>query len=285
MTNHTKNKQLFRKGPSLTKRLFPGILATAFLVAVTGTEVRAAPEQGVIALTFDDPSPVEGTAGNIAEEMANPTVRENFIEVVEDAAKHGPYGIRMLETETVGVQSLGEFEWSEAFAKETDKLTVATWIYIPADAPEENIRIASRLGASDGSGVWHFTLVQSNMPYFSLLAHPNPEATTGEPEGFTANTARDFYFPRDQWVHVAMTFDQGEVTLYVDGEAVLMAPLGHNVIPAANHEEPQRVQLQFLSLPAGAMADDFFLMQGTALDGMELRSLKDSGAKSFLQER
>ncbi len=91
----------------------------------------------------------------------------------------------------------------ESLEQITDGITLAAWIKITGDPTDDQGNIIVKPGS--------YYLVYREGKLGMYLYGPSDDGGIGYKMGKTT-------LPRDKWMHVALTYDQTEINLYVDGE-------------------------------------------------------------------
>lgn len=261
------------------KSLKPSI-ASAMLAAMAPAASGAD-----IALLFDDVGETAEARNSGAIGEGVPMRQRAQAEISDENPKFGAGGLKSQLHELILQQSLADDPWYETFSTASDELTVAVWLHLPeiteAQGTSANIRIVSREGAPNAHGTWFFSLIEGRRPYFSIIEVDD----AGNEIGSTTSPGGDFSVPKGQWTHVAMTFDRGMITLFVDGEVVHTGPVDVSRIPEQGFDNVRSLRLNILSPPEGAFVDDFAIFAKKALSQDDIRLLADEGLEAFLNRR
>ena len=175
-------------------------ITVGFIVLMTTSFVLAKPSKGLVGHWHLD----EG-AGKVAEDSSP---EKNDGELWGDAdwakeglAKGGFKGASLqlkpqsgLNIPAQGVESLEQI---------TEGITLAAWIKITGDPTDDQGNIIVKPGS--------YYLVYREGKLGMYLYGPSDDGGIGYKTGKTT-------LPRNKWMHVALTYDQTEINLYVDGE-------------------------------------------------------------------
>ena len=141
-----------------------------------------------------------------------------------------------------------------------DCFTVACWIRNPREG------IAVVFSASDGTALQRIQLqVHQGSLAYGWQVGSQFDAISGAVEGWR----------RDHWHHVAVAFDQGQVSLYRDGRLVGSGKYGRKLgLPARGPSDLKRVRnVQFGRLPDASPGQDEWPQQfGGDLDDLQIYS-------------
>lgn len=171
-------------------------------------------------------------------------------------------------------------EW-KPFQAEIDKMTITAWVRPSGTEPFIIFwRIPSQTSLP---GFFQFTFLggASNRLYF---------AATGPGEGEKGTGAQHILMSSlsvtpltGEWNHFALTFEDGEVRFYLNGELVgepRFFPL--EVIPASENRFPSLKAVA--GVGEGSYVDDFGFFGNRALSGDDIRSIYENGLQAFLEK-
>ncbi len=203
------------------------------------------------------------------------------------AARFGKAGLDIQALKEEGDSSSGQ-AWQTGltqdvwagFREEIRQITIAAWV-----RPEEikPFVIFWRIASSTANpGFFQFTLLGQGRLYFAAAG---PEGEAGEPAIRPAISSRSpAPVKQGEWTHLAMTFNNGEVRFYANGELLgepLAFPL-ETIPPLSTQGVPSMIALS--GLPAGSQADEFALFGSRVLTPEEVQSLYENGLEAFLKQ-
>ncbi len=234
-------------------------------------------------LTFEE-SPEERWIANAGSE-AFPVPLPEGTRISGEAARFGQGGLEINRLKGredlagIGWQVLLGKENGPLFQDEIQKMTIATWVRPTEITP---ITIFWRLATSTGySGFFQFAYLGHDRLYFQATG---PEGEEGTPGVSPAVSSRSpVSLQPGEWNHLAMTFNNGEVCFYANGE-MLGQPMAFplETLPA---QPPQGTPslLALAGVQEGTHADDFALFGDRALSPDEIRALYENGLTNFLE--
>lgn len=160
-------------------------------------------------------------------------------------------------------------EWSGAI----HKMSVVTWIR-PSITSQE-IGILSRITYPAPDGTILLRYIQTPYNYLTLSFISNNQNHYVLSDRFLCVLA-------DEWVHMAVTFDEGKIVYYINGLPAGSGDVGIAFIPAI--KEPARLE-GFYSLPRGSYVDDFGLFMDRALSATDIEKIYNNGLEEFLKTK
>ena len=166
----------------------------------------------------------------------------------------------------------------EAFQSETRSLTLVAWVRSPDWKPFVLFwRVPSDIGLP---GFFQFAFLggEKSKLFFSVTG-PEEAGKGVRHEVLSPKTVS--IVPED-WNHFAVTFDEGVVQFYCNGEPVgEPCSLPIEEIPPLAAKFPS--MKAFLGVDAGSSVDDFGLFGDRALSGEDIRAIHDTGLQAFLE--
>lgn len=152
----------------------------------------------------------------------------------------------------------------EGFRDEIRAMSIVAWIK-PTEAKYAAV-ILRRIAANGG-----FDFTCSKSLIFSVVS-----------DGIGSQKTSPTLPPAvpDEWMHVAVTFNEGEVTFYQNGEAYPGVELGVSKIPAIGDDE-KGVLAGFLDAPVDTSVDDFAFFGDRALTPEEISKIYADGLEAF----
>jgi len=181
----------------------------------------------------------------------------------------------------------------DGLAGEVTAMTVACWIRLPGNYDQKGFLLAGRSylssAARSGSreeflrrpGAWRFAIHESQGLWFFLGGN------TTRVNSLDVYSAADL--PVEQWIHLAVTFDQGDVVFYVNGQEVHLGtmPGEEQSIPALLDGGSEGVLsvgsnpgYAYPGLRSPSHLDDFALFGSRALDAGEIAALYELGVRN-----
>ncbi|MEO8206229.1 MAG: LamG domain-containing protein [Chthoniobacterales bacterium] len=162
------------------------------------------------------------------------------------------------------------------------KMTITVWIR-PVTPPEGvpnsfkgEAHILARYvgnGMKAGSFIYNFTPKAFNFWYVS--------ADEGNIQKF--RSAPLPFIEPDEWSHMALTFDEGNVTFYFNGLPIAQADAVHQGAPSIGAPQGKSSILGFSSLLPGDCIDDFGVFEGRALTEPEIDRIYTKGLEEFIK--
>lgn len=190
-------------------------------------------------------------------------------------AKFGEGSLEIRDSRT-GLTGFPNSEVVADFSSEIKRLTISCWIK-PSQGLDMRVLFLSRYAADPkyaGSfkyfwenNIFMFS-VQTADDYFVIQSPPVPPIEPGE------------------WTHLAMTFNDGEVTFYFNGEVFgFPEKMPVDAIPAVDMETKRAIFHIASGLPAGSSVDDLAFFGSEALNEKEIHRLYTEGLEAFNNKR
>lgn len=196
-----------------------------------------------------------------------------------EAAKFGEGSMALGGNKLMGFS--GEIA-SSALAGEISQMTISLWIMARnGDSTVSPIFFLQRLNGSTGGGHFTFGYAENGRLYFYM----EDRSEGGEASGGIVRVYSDPIppFPGGEWIHVAMTFDRGEVVFYLNGQPVgdpQGLPEGQDAIRDIVGSDTG-VFRGMVSSPDIQYVDDFGFFGNVALSPEDIQSLYEKGLKAF----
>ncbi len=190
-------------------------------------------------------------------------------------AKFGEGSLEIRDSRT-GLTGFPNPEVVPDFSSEIKRLTISCWVK-PSQELDMRVLFLTRYAGDPkyaGSfkyfwenGTFKFS-IQTDDDYFLAQSPPTPPIEPGA------------------WTHLAMTFQDGEVTFYFNGEVFgLPEKMPVDAIPAVDMDTKKAVFHIFSGLPAGSFVDELAFLGGEALSEKEIHRLHAEGVEAFNLKR
>lgn len=170
-------------------------------------------------------------------------------------------------------------EW-EPFRGEIRQMTISAWV---RPSGLESFVVFWRLpSALEWPGFFQFSSLggEKNPLYFAVTGPGAEQDAKGEQHQVLSTQSVSFL--PDEWNHLALTFNEGEVTFYVNGERVgapVTVPI--DTIPAITNPQPSMKAAAGSAQPM--FLDDFGLFGSTALTADEVFLVYQDGLDTFVK--
>lgn len=197
--------------------------------------------------------------------------------------KFGDGSLLVTDAQFVWEKSLADDQWRDIFGGQIDKMTMALWLFLPEEASTDGVRFFAREGAPEAHGSFFFRLLSKGYPYPYFSAHYAPDEAGGA-TGENTSQPRAMV-PVGQWTHLAMIFDEGVMTFYIDGMELHTATMSRPSFPAQGEEDVQKHKINTFVMPPGTHVEDFVFLSSEALSTEALDTLMNEGLKTFLEKR
>lgn len=190
-------------------------------------------------------------------------------------AKFGDGSLEIKESRT-GITGFPNEEFVADFSSEIKQMTISCWIK-PSQDLDGRVLLLTRYAGDPKyagsfkyfweSGTFKFS-VQTENDYFLAQSPPTPTMDPGA------------------WIHLAMTFKDGEVTFYFNGEAFgIPEAMPVDAIPAVDMDTKRAVFHVASGLPAGSFVDDLAFFGSEALSEKDIHRLYTEGLEAFNNKR
>jgi len=162
----------------------------------------------------------------------------------------------------------------EQFREPVSRMTISLWLYRVGDTPVVMFRRMP--GAPRSAGFFQWVLLKGEKTRFYFAATAENGDEPGGYKTYELLSKAVFTVPPGEWNHLAMTFDQGVVSFYLNGRlAGEPQSVPYSVIPVAT--EPLSSILAAAQLEEGSLVDEFLLLGDQALGEMEILEIYEKG--------
>ncbi|MEO8205367.1 MAG: LamG domain-containing protein [Chthoniobacterales bacterium] len=152
------------------------------------------------------------------------------------------------------------------------KMTITAWVR-PADSKQ--FTLLSRLPASAAGS---FSLVYSHSYKTFFFAITKSDGTR---KSYTSAPLP--FFEPNEWLHVALTFDEGKIVFYVNGLPIKDADATADGITTIPTPQGKQTLLGFSDSRPGTYVDDFGLFTDHALTEQEMDKVFNKGLEEFVK--
>lgn len=273
----------------MMKKCFLLSFATSVLIAVLPLHA------GQFTLLFDNldtPDSAKDSSGN----DLNMEVSSGSADISTEMKKFGVGSLQLLEGRAPGIRQSLAVPPFDQLAGEMSRMSIVCWVYLPeSGVSEEGFFIAGRTydrqALKDASpeeravGVWRFTVARSMGLWFEVGSGGKIRVDTSR-----AMPSESFLVP-EQWIHLAMTFEQGVVNFYINGQQVHggFLPGGVSSIPAMESGAEHGVWdigsnpgYAYPAMPHDSHIDDFGFFGNRVLSAKEIDAIHQHGLREFL---
>jgi|GEM_PF-4221168 len=196
---------------------------------------------------------------------------DNKISRYSDASKFGTGSLFAEKSGAIWYFYLPPSNWSE-LAESVQKMTIVLWLR-PSNRDTNFTFLVRPSGDPGGTGFFSFT-------YTTRRLCLNFTSDLGERK--TSASAPVDAWMVGEWIHLGITFEEGNVRFFVNGETFgEVHPLQSAAIPAANFEKTAFAAYTI----EGNFLDDFGFFGDTALSADEIRQIYSDGLKKFVDTR
>ncbi|MEO8824297.1 MAG: LamG-like jellyroll fold domain-containing protein [Chthoniobacterales bacterium] len=161
-------------------------------------------------------------------------------------------------------------EWNGAI----HKMSVVTWIRPSLTSRE--LCVLSRIAypAPEGTMLFRYFPTPYNCYSFSFVGKDR--------KFYGINSDKFLCVLGGEWMHMAMTFNEGKVAFYINGLPVGGTDLGNVFIPEI---KAAAVLEGFYNLPRGSNVDDFGLFTDRVLSAADIEKIYNNGLDEFLKTK
>lgn len=196
-----------------------------------------------------------------------------------DAAKFGEGSMALGEDDLKGLGGqLNVFNGTQELGKEITKMTVSLWL-LPGDGTQPAF-LLQRLNTG-GVGGFQFHYTSPGVLLFFV------QRSDGGEGGAKVYSNRFPPLQQEEWVHVAMTYADGNVTFYLNGQSLGEAqPVPSGTTSIQDISDSRVAVLRSMVSSHGIRnMDDFAIFTDKALSDEEIQKLCERGVKAYLESR
>lgn len=272
-------QDLRRKSAGEMARLWQGAFWGVIVLALTGLPLKA--DLPDMFFDFDE----EAETGQLLDSRGNQFSMnlEDESHRTEAVVKFGTGALEIVPSSDkksgTGWAAMAHLPPLNAFTDQTEKMTIATWVR-PVSLEWFLIfwRIASQ---SHNPGHFQFSYLGGDKGYLYFSVTGPGDGAEEEIPRFHVRSSEKAPLRANEWNHLAMTFDEGEIHFYVNGNQLGgTRVIELQSIPMITRGTPSLKGME--GLGDGSLVDDFAFFGSRALSSAEIARLYRDGLKSFL---
>ncbi|MEO8205638.1 MAG: LamG-like jellyroll fold domain-containing protein [Chthoniobacterales bacterium] len=164
------------------------------------------------------------------------------------------------------------------------KMTISLWVR-PAIQQEGSANsftpgflIFARYGGAGGVGVGYFMFAFA----YKALEFNIYSESTGKIEKFRSAPVK--YVESDEWIHLAMTFDEGKIVFYLNGLPISDTDASSLNVTTIPESQGKSIMIGFSNSRPGDCIDDFGFWAGTAASESDIDKIYNKGIQEFVKD-